>query len=207
VPPEPDEIRRLDIGAGVYIRVPAAAGAGAGPGLDLPAPVDEAARRRVPPVALAAGGALAAAELLWRGITPTGVLAAALLPILAALAAVDVRARVLPNRIVGPAIVGALCWRLAFFPERWQEWLLAGLGAGAFLMLPGLLRPGAVGMGDVKLAVLLGVALGAGVTAALMLAFVAAVPAALIMLARGGRRATMPYGPFLALGAAVVLLV
>jgi prepilin signal peptidase PulO-like enzyme (type II secretory pathway) len=40
-----------------------------------------------------------------------------------------------------------------------------------------------------------------------MLAFVAAVPAALIMLARGGRRATMPYGPFLALGAAVVLLV
>jgi leader peptidase (prepilin peptidase)/N-methyltransferase len=61
-------------------------------------------------------------------------------------------------------------------------------------------------MGDVKLAVLLGVALGAGVTTALVLGFLAAAPAALVVLARRGRRATLPYGPFLALGAAVVLL-
>ena len=42
--------------------------------------------------------------------------------------------------------------------------------------------------------------------AALMLAFVFSFPAAVITLARRGRQATMPYGPFLALGAAVVLL-
>src|SRR5439155_20870548 len=132
--------------------------------------------------------------------------AAAVLPVLAALAAIDIRARVLPNRIVGPAIAAVLVWQLAFFPARWEEWLLAGLGAGAFLLLPGLLRPGAVGMGDVKLAVLPGVALGGAVMAALLLALLFSVPAAIIVLARRGRQATMPYGPFLALGAAVVLL-
>lgn len=201
---EPDDIRRFDVGDGIYVRVPALAGAAAG--VPAAAPEDLAARRRVPPAALAAGAGLAALALARIGITPRGVLAAAMLAVLAALAAVDLRARVLPNRIVGPAICGALCWQLAFFPGRWEEWLLAGLGAGAFLMLPGLLAPGAVGMGDVKLAVLLGIALGAGVTTALVLAFLAAAPAALIVLARCGRHATMPYGPFLALGAAVVLL-
>ena len=198
---EPDEIRRLDVGDGLYVRVPAlAAGAAA------PTAADLAAQRRVPRAALVAGAGLAALALVRLGITPRGVLAAAMLAVLSALAAVDLRARVLPNRLVGPAICGALCWQLAFFPDRWEEWLLAGLGAGAFLLLPGLLAPGAVGMGDVKLAVLLGVALGAGVATALMLAFLAAAPAALIVLARRGRQATMPYGPFLALGAAVVLL-
>jgi leader peptidase (prepilin peptidase)/N-methyltransferase len=201
---EPDDIRRLDVGDGIYVRMPALATGPPGGGLS--APEDPADRRRVPPAALAVGAALAVVALVRLGITPEGVLAAAMLADLAALAAVDLRARVLPNRIVGPAICAALCWQLAFFPGRWQEWLLAGLGAGAFLMLPGLLSPGAVGMGDVKLAVLLGVALGAGVTMALVLGFLAAAPAALIVLARRGRQATMPYGPFLALGAAVVLL-
>jgi leader peptidase (prepilin peptidase)/N-methyltransferase len=203
MPPEPDEIRRLDVGDGIYVRVPALATAP--PGTPA-APEDLAARRRVPPAALAVGAALALLALVRLGVTPRGVLAAAMLAVLTALAAVDLRERLLPNRIVGPAICGVLCWQLAFFPAQWQEWLLAGLGAGAFLMLPGLLAPGAVGMGDVKLAVLLGVALGAAVTTALMVAFLAAAPAALIVLRRRGRRATMPYGPFLALGAAVVLL-
>jgi leader peptidase (prepilin peptidase)/N-methyltransferase len=129
-----------------------------------------------------------------------------MLVVLAALAAVDLRARVLPNRIVAPAIAAALAWQLAFFPGRWYEWLLAGLGAGVFLLVPGLLQPGAVGLGDVKLAVLLGIALGAAVVSALMLAFLLAAPVALAVLARRGRNATLPYGPFLALGAAIVLL-
>jgi prepilin signal peptidase PulO-like enzyme (type II secretory pathway) len=204
VPPEPDDIRRFDVGDGIYVRVPALTAAV--PGGTLPTPQDDAAHRRVPPAALAAGAALAVIAVVRLGATPAGLLAAGLLAVLTALAAVDLRARVLPNRIVGPAIAVTLCWQLAFFPGRWQEWLVAGLGAGAFFLLPALLSRGAVGMGDVKLAVLLGLALGTDVTAALLVTVLAAVPAALIVLARGGRRSTMPYGPFLALGAAVVLL-
>jgi leader peptidase (prepilin peptidase)/N-methyltransferase len=203
--PDRDEIRRLDIGDGIYVRVPATAPVA--PAGAAPEPEAGSARPRVPRAALAVGAGLGAVALARLGFSASGVLAAALLVALTALAAVDLRARVLPNRIVGPAIAGVLCWQLAFSPGRWEEWILAGLGAGAFLLLPGLLRPGAVGMGDVKLAVLLGLALGANVTSALAIAFLAAGPAALVVLARRGRRATMPYGPFLALGAAVVLLV
>jgi leader peptidase (prepilin peptidase) / N-methyltransferase len=198
---EPHEIRRVDVGDGIYVRIPAE------PVEAPPEPrEDDRDRRRVPPVALAAGAALAAAALVRHGVTPGGVLAAGLLFVLAALTAVDLRARVLPNRLVGPAIAATATWQLAFSPGHWTEWLLAGLGAGAFLLLPALVRPGAVGMGDVKLAVLLGIALGTGVVAALLLAVLIAAPAALILLARRGANATMAYGPFLAFGAAVVLL-
>jgi prepilin signal peptidase PulO-like enzyme (type II secretory pathway) len=62
-----------------------------------------------------------------------------------------------------------------------------------------------MGMGDVKLGVLLGVALGQDVVAALLIGMLSAVPAALFVMSRG-RAAALPYGPFLALGAAVVLL-
>lgn len=185
---EDDAVRRVDVaGAGIYVRVPAPS-------------------RRVPAAALAAGGAAGGLALLRHGTGPHGIMAAALLVVLTALAAVDVRARVVPNRIVGPAIVGALAWQLAFFPGRWPEWILAGLGAATFMLLPSLVRPGAVGMGDVKLAALLGVALGRDVTTALLLGFIAGGVVAAVQVARGARGGAMPYAPFLALGAAAVLL-
>jgi leader peptidase (prepilin peptidase) / N-methyltransferase len=192
------EVRRVDIGDGIYVGVPAGGAVAAAPS------------RRVPAVALAVGLGLAAAAVARSGLTAEGLLAAGLLPVLAALAAVDLRARVLPNRLIGPALLAVLAWQVAFFPDRVVECLLAGAGAGAFLLLPSLIKPGAMGMGDVKLAALLGLALGAQVVAALTIGFVAVMPVALALLAiRGaeGRRATLPFGPFLALGAAAVLLV
>jgi prepilin signal peptidase PulO-like enzyme (type II secretory pathway) len=64
-------------------------------------------------------------------------------------------------------------------------------------------------MGDVKLAVLLGAALGRDVLGALTLGFLGMFPVALWLLVRGRgvRGATVPFGPFLACGAAVALLV
>jgi leader peptidase (prepilin peptidase)/N-methyltransferase len=198
VPREPFEIRRVKVGAEIFVPVPA----GTAP---APAPV----RRDVPPLALVAGAGLTVLAILRLGTGPHALLAAWLLPVLASLAAVDARSRVLPNRIVLPALLAALAWQLAFFPGRWAEWIGAGLGAGFALLLPSLIRPGAIGMGDVKLVVLLGVALGADVVSALTLGLLAAVPAALFILLRGGaaaRHSSFAYGPFLALGAAVVLL-
>jgi leader peptidase (prepilin peptidase)/N-methyltransferase len=155
------------------------------------------------------GAGLAGAALVRLGVTADGVLAAWMLIVLAALAGIDLRARVLPNRIIGPAMIAALAWQLAFSPDQVVECLIAALGVGAFLFVTCLLSPGALGMGDIKLAVLLGLALGTQVVAALTIGFVAAVPAALALLIAGGsgaRRTAIPFGPFLGFGAAVVLL-
>jgi leader peptidase (prepilin peptidase) / N-methyltransferase len=155
-----------------------------------------------------AAGGLAAVALVRLGATPEGVLAAGVLAVLVVLASIDLQARVLPNVIVVPGTAAVLAWQVAFCPSKAGEWLLAALGAGLFVLLPALMRPGAMGMGDVKLAVLLGAALGRDVLIALTIGFAALLPVALWLLIRGRgvRNATVPLGPFLALGAAVVLL-
>jgi leader peptidase (prepilin peptidase)/N-methyltransferase len=106
-----------------------------------------------------------------------------------------------------PAIAVILVLQLAFFPDRALEWLLAGPAAAAFLALPLLVRRDAMGLGDIKLAVLLGVATGWAVFGAMVVGCLAMVPAALWLLRRDGsiRNATLPFGPFLALGTLLIL--
>jgi leader peptidase (prepilin peptidase)/N-methyltransferase len=194
------ELRRVDVGEGIFVSVPA----------DGPAsPAQVRPSTRVPALALAVGAVLSGAAIVRFGVTAEGLLAAGLLPVLAALAAIDIRARVLPNRIIGPALLAVLAWQVVFFADRVPECLVGAVGAGAFLLLPSLVQPGAVGMGDVKLAALLGLTFGADVVAALLIGFLAAAPVAgTILLLRGAdaRRAALPFGPFLALGAGVLLL-
>jgi leader peptidase (prepilin peptidase) / N-methyltransferase len=165
-------------------------------------------RWTVSPAAVAAGVLLAALAVLDLGFTPHGVMAAVLLIVLTVLAVIDLRTRLLPNMIVLPALGAVLLWQLAFFPDQAAEWLLAAVGAAAFLLLPSLIRSGAMGMGDVKLAALLGAGLGAAVVPALLLGSLAVVPVAAVLAVRDGRaarHATVPFGPFLAFGAAVIL--
>jgi len=196
---ERDAPGRVDASDGVYART-------AADQQDAPA---IARAWSVPPAAAGVGAVLALVTLVRLGTTPHGILAAGVLALLTILSAIDLRWRLLPNRIVLPATVAVLGWQVAFFPGRAPEWLLAAVGAGALLLVPALLKPGGIGMGDVKLAALLGAALGAAVLSAIMLGFLALVPVAVAALVRRGtvaRGATLPLGPFLALGAAVVLL-
>ncbi len=198
--PDARHVRRVDVGDGIFVSVPAESAR---------APLPGRPSTRAPALALAVGALLAAAAVARYGLTPEGLLAAGLLPVLTALAAIDLRARVLPNRIVGPALLAVLAWQLTFFPDRVPECLVAAVGAGAFLLLPSLLHPGAMGMGDVKLAALLGLAFGGDVVAALLVSVFSAAPVAAAVLLFGGaeaRRAAIPFGPFLALGAGVLLL-
>jgi leader peptidase (prepilin peptidase) / N-methyltransferase len=200
---EPDEVRRVDIGAGIYVRIPATE-----PTQPEPAPAAPRAWS-VKPASLVLGAVLAALALVRVGVNADGILAAGVLAVLAVLSAIDIRWRLLPNRIVLPATVAVIAWQIAFSPDRAVEWLLASIGAAVLLLLPSLVQPGAIGMGDVKLGALLGATLGASVLSALMLGFLALLPAALVVLIRrsaAGRSATLPLGPFLAFGAAVVLL-
>jgi leader peptidase (prepilin peptidase) / N-methyltransferase len=213
--PEAFDIRRIDVGQDMSVWVPVAPAAegGTAPTPD-PAPPAQAGAPspervwRVRPAGIALGVAFALAALLRIGVTPAGLLAAGVLCVLGVLTVIDIDVRLLPNRIVLPAIAAVLAWQLAFFPERFAEAALAAIGAAAFLLVPSLFRRGAMGVGDVKLAALLGAALGAPVAFALAVGSLAAWPVALVLVVRGAsvRGATIPFGPFLALGAAVVLL-
>jgi leader peptidase (prepilin peptidase)/N-methyltransferase len=192
------EVVRVDLGDGLYVRVPEDAGAAA-----------RAPEWRVPRVALALGLGLGLLVLARLGASPHGILAAGMVSVLVVLAGIDIRARILPNLIILPALAMVLLWQVAFFPERSSEWLLGAVGGAAVILLPCLLRPGAMGMGDVKLAALLGAALGWDVLPALLVGFLAIVPVAVFTLARRGaegRAATLPLGPFLAFGGALALL-
>ena len=156
--------------------------------------------------------ALALAAIAWASYSTAArsALAAFLAVVLVVLAAVDLEWRIIPNRIVLPATAIVFVAHVAIDPGQTVELIAASLGAALVLLLPNLLNPAAIGMGDVKLALLLGAALGKGVIAALLVGFLATVPIAIVMLVRGGRgarKATLPLGPFLAFGGLVVLIV
>jgi prepilin signal peptidase PulO-like enzyme (type II secretory pathway) len=172
---------------------------------DPPAP----APARVRPAAVVVAAVAAGVALARLGPTREGLLAAWVLAVLSVLAAIDLEVRLLPNRIVVPAVLCAIAWQAVFFPGRLLECLVAGIAAGGVLLVPSLLQRGAVGMGDVKVTAFIGVVLGADVVMALLAASLFSAPAALGILLVGGagaRRSTLPFGPFLALGAAIALL-
>jgi leader peptidase (prepilin peptidase)/N-methyltransferase len=137
------------------------------------------------------------------------VVAVFLIAVLCLLSAIDIAERRLPNRIVLPSAAAVLLAQTALFPDRALEWTVAAAGAALVLLIPQLVHPAGLGMGDVKLALLLGAALGSAVIAALFIGFLAAAAYALVLLARHGiaaRRRTIPLGPFLAFGGVAALL-
>ena len=156
--------------------------------------------------AIAAGGTVA---LLAFGATPHGVAMAFFLSVLVALALIDFQQRILPNAIVLPATVVLLAANSAIEPSRTGEWIAAAAGAAALLFVLHLVNPRGMGMGDVKLALLLGVALGGGVMTALLVASLAVWPVAIYLLARRRniRSAAIAFGPFLAFGAFAAALI
>lgn len=132
------------------------------------------------------------------------VLGLVLVAFLVPIALIDLDLMVIPNALTLPAALLAVVLGTALDPGGEAERLLAGVLAGVALALPSLLHPKGMGMGDAKLAAVLGLFLGGGVAAAFAVAFLAgALAGAVIMLRKGvaaGRRTAVPFGPFLALG-------
>ena len=160
---------------------------------------------RHPAVEAATGLTLAACMLAF-GVSFRAAAAAVFCAALVVVTATDLERRIVPNRVVLPATGVVLALQLAGRPS--VEWPLAGIGAAGFLLAAALAYPGGMGMGDVKLALLMGVALGRTVPVALMLGMVAALVPAVVMFARHGRAArksAIPFAPFLALGSLVAL--
>jgi leader peptidase (prepilin peptidase)/N-methyltransferase len=113
---------------------------------------------------------------------------------------------VVPNLVVLPAAAAVLALQTVSHPS--PEWALGAVGAAGFLLLAALAYPGGMGMGDVKLALLIGALLGRTAAVALMLGLLFALLPSAVLMARHGlraRRMKIPFAPFLAAGAVVAL--
>ena len=122
---------------------------------------------------------------------------------LAAIAWVDLRERRVPNRIVLPAAAVVLALHTLGDPS--PEWAIAAAAAFACLLVPALVYPAGLGMGDVKLMLLLGAMLGRETLLALIVGLAAAAVPALVLLLLGRRGTTIPLAPFLGLGGLAAL--
>jgi leader peptidase (prepilin peptidase) / N-methyltransferase len=162
---------------------------------------------RYPAVELATGVLIAACFLRF-GFSGRAVVASVFAATLVVLSAIDAERRILPDLIVLPSFLIVLAAQIALFPDRTLEWVLAAFGAALFLLLALIAYPRGMGMGDVKLALLLGAGLGKAVMVGMMVGMVSALAASTVLFARhglGARKMAIPFGPFLAFGALVAL--
>ena len=151
--------------------------------------------------------ALLVAGCVWKfGVTADALVASFFCACLVAISATDLEHRIVPNRIVLPAAGIVLVAQTALHPSA--EWAVAAFGAAFVLFVAALVFPAGMGMGDVKLALLMGAMLGRTVPVALMLGMVAALVPSIFLLARYGSKARkmgIPFAPFLALGSVCAL--
>jgi leader peptidase (prepilin peptidase) / N-methyltransferase len=131
--------------------------------------------------------------------------------LLVPIALIDLEYRIIPNRITALGAVLALLIGTVLDPSGEPGRVLAGAAAGGFLLIAALLYPGGMGMGDVKLAAVMGLFLGGTVAVAMLIALVAGVLVGALIIARKGaqvgRKTAIPFGPFLAVGALSALFV
>ena len=168
----------------------------------------ERAQPLSPAVAVVSGAAVAAVVAVG-GLDRDLLLELPFVVALVALAAIDLDRWLLPNRIVYPLAAWGMAATLLVRHDVLAEHLTAGAGAFLFFLAFALARPGALGMGDVKLAGAMGLYLGVAVIPALLVAFLTGALAGLAMVARHGwaaRRRPLPFGVFLALGGVVGVL-
>jgi len=140
------------------------------------------------------------------GLSAEAAVAAFFCAVLVAVSAIDLEHRIIPNRIVLPATVIVLIANTA--RELSPQWAIGAVGASGFLLAAALVYPAGMGMGDVKLALLMGAALGKTVPVALMAGMLAAMIPGIVLFACHGKKARkmgIPFGPFLALGSVVAL--
>jgi leader peptidase (prepilin peptidase) / N-methyltransferase len=151
---------------------------------------------------------LAAATFLRLGHGADAAAWAVVQVVLVALAAHDLATRRLPNAITVSGSLLVLALRAAFVPHELARTVLAGALAFLVFLTLALAFRGALGMGDVKLAGLIGCLLGGTVIPALAIGVAAGgvASAALLLTSRATRHSAIAYGPYLAFGAAVAIL-
>jgi leader peptidase (prepilin peptidase)/N-methyltransferase len=151
--------------------------------------------------------ALLVAGCVWRfGLSAEAAVASAFCCALVAVSAIDLAHRIVPNRIVVPGALLVVAAQTAIHPS--PEWAIGAVGAAGFLLAAALAYPGGMGMGDVKLALMLGAMLGRTTPVGMLVGMFAALVPGVVLLARHGgkaRKMGLPFAPFLAFGAVVAL--
>jgi leader peptidase (prepilin peptidase)/N-methyltransferase len=151
---------------------------------------------------------LVGACVLAFGPTLDAAVATLFCAVVVAVSVTDLERKVIPNRIVLPAAAIVLAAQTALHPS--PQWTLGAFLAALFLFIAAFAYPAGMGMGDVKLALLLGAMLGRTVPVAMMFAMLSALVPSIVLLVRHGaaaRKMAIPFGPFLALGGIVALFV
>ena len=153
---------------------------------------------------------LFAATVLILGTGDVGELALglSLCALLVAVTLTDLEQRVIPNTVLVVGAVIGIAIAAVADPGSLPERAAAAAGAGGFLLVVALAYPRGMGMGDVKLAAVMGLYLGQAVVPAMLIGFGAGALVGLAMIARRGaaaRKEAIPFGPFLALGGIVGL--
>jgi leader peptidase (prepilin peptidase)/N-methyltransferase len=161
-------------------------------------------------VAVATAAAVALICLVRQGLGVDVLFGTAFVAVLAAVSVVDFEERRIPNRIVLPAAAFTVAAVFVLHPDELRASLIAGVVAFLFFFVPALLAPRTIGMGDAKLALLVGLGLGGDALLGFFVTSFAAGAVALVVILRRGsqaRKEGLPFGPFLAAGAAVALIV
>ncbi len=128
---------------------------------------------------------------------------------LLAITLTDLDRRVIPNKILLVAAIAGVAIAAVGDPSSLPERAIAAAAAGGGLFLVALAYPRGMGLGDVKLAAVMGLYLGRDVAPAILVALLAGSAVGLLLIARHGaeaRKRAIPFGPFLALGGVVGLL-
>lgn len=141
----------------------------------------------------------------WRELALGIVFVTFLIPI----TAIDLDVRRIPNALTAPAALLAVPIAAVTEPSFIPEQLMAALVALTFFLLPALIAKKGMGMGDVKLAGVMGLYLGWAALPAILIALLAGTLVGVIVMARrgvqSGRKTAIPFGPFLALGSVICI--
>lgn len=165
---------------------------------------------RYPLTELSVGILFAAVAAVFTDEPAELALGLALVATLVVVTVTDLERRIIPNRVLAAsAVIGAAVLVIGE-PSALPEHAVAALAAGGLLFAAALAYPRGMGLGDVKLAAVMGLYLGRAVAPALVIALLAGSVVGLAMIARHGaaaRKRAIPFGPFLALGGVIALFV
>jgi leader peptidase (prepilin peptidase)/N-methyltransferase len=163
---------------------------------------------RYPAVEALTAGLFAAVALV-HGVTAATALGIVLVALLVPIALIDLDLRIIPNKLTGAGAIAAVALTAALEPTELPERLAAGAALAFVFSLPAFIG-GGMGMGDAKLVGMLGLFLGWHAVLAVGVGLLTGTIVGIAVIARlgmsRGRKTTVPFGPFLALGGVVALL-
>jgi leader peptidase (prepilin peptidase)/N-methyltransferase len=153
--------------------------------------------------------ALAVAVVLTQSGARSLALGLGLVAVLVPVTMIDFDHQIIPNKITLPAAIAAVVIGALTDPAYLPTQLISGVAAALFLLVFVLAYPRGMGLGDVKLAGVLGLFLGASVAVAIMAGVLLGTLVGAGVMARvgvaAGRKTKLPFGPFLAVGGLVAL--